>query len=97
MRYLVAPEMRPAEVVPTPTFPAELTFPALLMEKRVVVELAVELEIWNAFTSVLPLLSAIPNREVGEVVPMPRVPEVGKVKPVEVAGNVPKRRLPMLS
>lgn len=70
--------------------------PVLEMEKRVVVLFAVDDEIWKSVVSVSPALIAIPNLLVGDVVPMPIVPEVGRFHTVDVAGNVPKIRLPML-
>lgn len=71
--------------------------PVLETLKSVVVADAVEDEIWNAVVSVPPALSAIPKRDVGDVVPMPIVPAVGSDQPVEVAGSEPKMRFPILS
>ena len=71
--------------------------PVLLMENSDVVALAVDDEIWKSVVSVSPLFAAMPNLLVGDVVPMPMVPEVGSLNVVVVAGSVPKIRLPMLS
>jgi hypothetical protein len=76
--------------------PSCVSAPVLEIEKSVVVEFAVEDDTSNAVRRVPPLLRAIPNRAVGDVVPMPMVPEVGRRNAVVVAGMVPKMRLPML-
>ena len=43
------------------------------------------------------MFAAIPNLLVGEVVPMPMVPEVGSFQLVEVAGRLPKRIPPIFN
>ena len=96
--YVMQPEVKlmPLENVEV-AFALLVITPELEMLKRVVVADAVDDEMLNASADVSPLLSAIANFPNGDDVPMPLEPEVGSVKPVVVAGSVPKRRLPMLS
>ena len=62
----------------------------------VVVADAVEDPIANKVVAVSPALVWIANFANGDDEPTPILPEVGKAKPVEVAGAVPKSILPML-
>lgn len=71
--------------------------PVLEMEKSVEVAETVDEPIAKRVVAVSPLLVCIANLEKGLEVPMPKEPEVGSAKAVEVAGTVPYIRLPMLS
>ena len=99
---LSASALRPpanVEVAVLPTFkrPLIVVDPVFETAKSVDVADGVELEIWKSVVSVSPLFAAIPNLLVGDVVPMPMVPEVGSFQAVDVAGSVPKRMPPILS
>src|SRR6266404_5572873 len=74
-----------------------LMTPLFVIEKRVVVELAVELPIANKVVAVSPLLVWIENLANGDEVPMPIEPEVGSVNLVDVAESVAYTKLPKLS
>ena len=71
--------------------------PVFDTEKSVEVAEAVDEPMAKRVVAVSPLLAAIENLANGELVPIPMLPAVGSLKPVEVAGSVPKTRLPMLS
>ena len=75
------------------------TLPVLRTVRSVVVAEAVEEAMAKSVAAVSPLLLWIESLAYGEEVPMPRAPEVGRVKVelVVVAGRVPKTKLPMLS
>ena len=65
--------------------------------KSVVVALAVDDPMAKSAVLVEPLLAWRENVANGDEVAIPKAPVVGSWKAVQVAGTVPKRKLPMLS
>ncbi len=93
--FASAPNWKTAS--PVPELSPIVVRPVFETEKSVVVAVAVEEPIAKSVVAVSPLLAEMENLANGELVPTPRKPEVGRVRAVEVAGNVPKSRLPRLN
>lgn len=70
--------------------------PVLLIEKRVVVAVAVDEPIAKSVVLVEPLFAWIANSAQGDEEAMPIVPVVGSANAEVVAGSVPKMSEPML-
>jgi len=81
----------------TVRLPVSVALPALETEKSVVVAEAVDEPMAKRVVAVSPLLVWMANLANGEVVPRPILPAVGSLMPVDVAGRLPKIRLPMFS
>ena len=65
--------------------------------KSVEVAVAVDEPIAKSIVAVSPLLVWIANFAKGVDEPIPIEPDIGRAKPVVVAGRVPKSKFPMLS
>src|SRR4051812_26509250 len=101
LAIVVVPETASTEKAPVDSPPLSLApmekTPEFVIERSVVVPAEVEEEMAKSRRLVSPLFEAMVNFAHGVEVPMPILPLVGSAKLVDVAGNMPKRRLPILS